>query len=341
MILMDLDQNLFYILPSSAYFPGSSLRESVIGAGKSHHDAERLAAEGLFAWQHQKYDVAMEVYSHAISLYGDLPFFYACRSLVNTALGDDEGAFYDYQVAKRLDFNYHNYLEWRENEGEMVDGEELLELDKKIEKKAGQLQLHINRALLLVQHFNYKNAVLDYTVAISLEPSNVDLYIARGAVYLRMLRYDLALQDFNKAIAIGGTSATAYLYRGKLFVWIREYNAALADFECSLSIDPLHVAVYEERAQFYESQDNLEAALADYTKLIDLVPDDFYIYTMRADILERNHNLNAALEDYDKAIAINPHYSDLYQYRGVLKERIGDNEGARLDFEKFEELEGE
>lgn len=331
---MSLHHNTNFLLSSQGYFPN---RKYTLFLGDSPE--EQFANTGASLWQNGELVEAVRLYSDAISQFADIPYFYACRSLINTALGDEEGAFYDYQVAKSLDKNYHNFLEWCENDDQMVESDELQELNLLIKKKYSDQQLYINRAMLLVQHFKYADAIVDYTKSLQIGPAIAAIYVARAAVYTCVLRYDLALEDLNHAIAIDERSLSAHVVRARLYISIDEDQLALVDFDQALAIDPTESIIYEDRALHYDKLGNLPAALEDYSRLIALVPDDFYLYSMRADVLERNNQLVASLQDYDKAIALNPCYSDLYQYRAAIKERLGDTAGAKLDYVKFEELE--
>lgn len=286
------------------------------------------------------YQQAIEIYTQAISQHPEQPFFYACRSIIYNHLSDDESAFYDYQIAKRLDHNYHNYIEWLENSGQMQEAQELVELNSQISKSPDNAQLLINRALLQVQHYNYVEACKDYQQAYILS-ENLEILVSLAAVNMRLLRYATALEDLTYVIQTDSSIASAHLYRAKLYIAIREYKLALSDFESAIALNTSDSEVFEERALLFEQMEDWESAIADYTIVIRLKPDDFYGYVMRADMYEKMQNWHLAIADYNQAIQLNPYYSDLYQYRGDLKTKIGDITGAKTDYAKFDELEEE
>lgn len=283
------------------------------------------------------YNEALAVYDELIQKEDKQPFLYACRSLLKFKMGEEEGAYYDYQIAKRLDFNYHHLLEWLNNRGEMLESEELLDL---MNQDKSDEQFLINRATLLVQHFEYERALEDFNKAYSIGHSPMVL-VSRGAINLRMVRYDKALLDFDEALRLDNQILQAYLFRAKLYQAIQESDLALQDFNTAISLNANDSSLYEERAQFFESLHQYEAAIADYTEMISLNTDDFYGYVLRADIFVKLEQWESALSDYTKAIELNPYYSDLYQYRGSIRQKLGDEQGAQDDFEKFEELEDE
>lgn len=325
--------NLFFTLPSSQIFPVDFL--------KFEYEQNNTIIEKLVTARklvlNNEYDKALTYYSELIETNPSQPFFYACRSIVNTKLNDFEGAFYDYQVAKRLDLNYHNFLEWIENSGEMEVSDDLLEL---INYPKSDVQYFLNRATLYVQHFDYEKAIEDFNMALQIGATPV-IFVTRGAVYMRLLRYDLALADFNQALQKDTKLVQGLLYRAKLYVAIREYNLANVDFNTALELDNTNEYIYEERAQFYELIGKWDLAIMDYSQVILKKPTDFYFYVLRAELYEKNNKLEEALKDYNKAISLNPYYSDLYQYRGEVFLSLGDQKSAEKDFSTFESLENE
>lgn len=332
---MNLLDNNYYILASSQLFPfiNADLSEEV------NDEAISLAHQAYKAVKQEDYADAIDVYGKAISLYPDQPFFYACRSILHRFNGDDESSFYDYQVAKRMDFNYHHFMEWLENQGEMLESEDLQDFSRITQETEDDAQQLINRALLQVQHFNFAEAISDYSKAFILSNDSTIL-ISRAAIYMRVLKYDKALADLNLVLSIQKIY-DAYLYRAKLYVAIKECDLALQDLDAAMAMDSSNPTAYEERAQLFEQLEQFDKAITDYTKLISLNTGDFYPYVLRADLFEKTENWKQAIADYSEAIRLNPYYSDLYQYRGELLEKIGDVTGAQADFAVFKELEDE
>lgn len=332
---MILQVNNYFNLASSQLFPFSATINNKI----PDSDALLLAKEAYEFVLVEKYTEAIATYTKAIALFPEQPFFYACRSIVHSFNADDESSYYDYQVAKRNDFNYHHYLEWLENQGEMVEAEELVELNQSINYQPENSQLLINRAMLQVQHFNYAEAIADYSKAFVLN-KDVKILISRAAVYMYILQYDKALADLDVVIETEPI-VDAYLYRAKLYMAIKKYDSALQDFDSALKFDQKNNSVLEERAQLFEQLEQFDKAIIDYSTIIQSNTEDFYPYVLRADVYEKTENWDNAIADYSEAIRLNPYYSDLYQYRGVLLEKIGDTTGSAADYAKFEELEEE
>ncbi|WP_346084604.1 tetratricopeptide repeat protein [Sphingobacterium ginsenosidimutans] len=299
---------------------------------------------GLYYFKIKAYEEAIAVYSRAIESFKEEPYFYASRCLVYRLIGEDEGAFYDYQIAKRLDFNYHSVLEWQENQAELSYFEAENLVIQELESTPKELSTDELNSLGLeyVHCYDYLKAIELYTSAINKNTTgDSNLFVFRGSLYLKLTCFELALNDFNRAIELDENQTAAYVFRAKVFESYRYSEKALNDYAKAEENDSNSSIVYEERASLLERLGCLPEALSDFDRLVELNPDDFYVYSLRADLKEKLEDMHGALVDYSTAIDLNPYYSDLYSYRAAIKEKLGDAVGAKLDLDKFNELEDE
>lgn len=299
---------------------------------------------GLYYFKLKAYQEAIAVYSRAIENFKEEPYFYASRCLVYRLIGEDEGAFYDYQIAKRLDFNYHSVLEWQENQAEVSYFEAENLVIQELESTPKELSTDELNSLGLeyVHCYDYLKAIELYTSAINKNTTgDSNLFVFRGSLYLKLTCFELALNDFNRAIELDENQTAAYVFRAKVFESCRYSEKALNDYAKAEENDSNSSIVYEERASLLERLGCLPEALSDFNRLVELNPEDFYVYSLRADLKEKLEDMQGALVDYSTAIELNPYYSDLYSYRAAIKEKLGDAVGAKLDLDKFNELEDE
>ncbi|MDF2517708.1 MAG: hypothetical protein K0R59_3004 [Sphingobacterium sp.] len=299
---------------------------------------------GLYYFKIKAYDEAIAVYSRAIEHFKEEPYFYASRCLVYRLIGEDEGAFYDYQIAKRLDFNYHSVLEWQENQAEVSYFEAENLVIQELESTPKELSPDELNSLGLeyVHCYDYLKAIELYTLAINKNTvGDSNLFVFRGSLYLKLTCFELALSDFNRAIELDENQTAAYVFRAKVFESYGYSEKALSDYAKAEENDSNSSIVYEERASLFERLGCLPEALSDFDRLVELNPEDFYVYSLRADLKEKLEDMHGALVDYSTAIELNPYYSDLYSYRAAIKEKLGDAVGAKLDLDKFNELEDE
>ena len=299
---------------------------------------------GLYYFKIKAYNEAIAVYSRAIEHFKEEPYFYASRCLVYRLIGEDEGAFYDYQIAKRLDFNYHSVLEWQENQAEVSYFEAENLVIQELESTPKELSPDELNSLGLeyVHCYDYLKAIELYTLAINKNTvGDSNLFVFRGSLYLKLTCFELALNDFNRAVELDENQTAAYVFRAKVFESYGYSEKALSDYAKAEENDSNSSIVYEERASLFERLGCLPEALSDFDRLVELNPEDFYVYSLRADLKEKLEDMHGALVDYSTAIELNPYYSDLYSYRAAIKEKLGDAVGAKLDLDKFNELEDE
>ncbi|WDF70629.1 hypothetical protein PQ465_09690 [Sphingobacterium oryzagri] len=332
---MDIEKNRYFQLASAQLFPyHGTAAATVLDSDKQDEDEAVRLARQAFAYVIAGDDErALTCYTEGISRFPEQAFFHACRSILNTKLSDQEGAFYDYQVAKSIDFNYHIFLEWHENKPEVST----------IDPAVGynDLQSLLESALDATQQFDYEHALTLYAQAVSAFPDSADVLVYQGALHMRLLRYDLAYENFKAALLLAPDHFQAYVSLGKFYQAIHDYAAAQKAFDAAATISPENSVIYEERGNFLIERKAYTAALSDLDKLVELLPDDFYVYAIRADLLDKMDAWMRALADYSKAIQLNPYYSDLYTYRAEIKEKLGDLEGAAADRRLYEEIEAE
>lgn len=128
---------------------------------------------------------------------------------------------------------------------------------------------------------NYEAALVSYSRAIQVNPSNSILYTKRGFMYLQLLEARVALEDFNTAIELDPNLTEAYSGRGFANELLGNPDHALDDYSQAILLDPGNFLHYSNRARVYEALGNKEAAIADYTQVISLSADE-NLYTVSA-----------------------------------------------------------
>jgi tetratricopeptide (TPR) repeat protein len=150
-----------------------------------------------------------------------------------------------------------------------------------------------------VQNSKLEDAVVQFTSAIGIEPSNADYYYARGKAYESLLKYNEAKSDFEKTIVFEPKNVNAYLSIGIICNKMGNFAEALNYLNRASGLDKRNPQVYPE-------------------KLITLIG------------LKR---FDLALRVSDTAIMIKETPLNLY-YRGIIKASLGDDIAARKELEK-------
>ena len=85
---------------------------------------------------------------------------------------------------------------------------------------------------------DYKHAVADLSMAITLNSQDADGYVRRGMAYEKEGDHRDAISDFSSVIRMEPAYATAYTMRGGAYEMAGDKPNAIADFRAALAIDP-------------------------------------------------------------------------------------------------------
>ena len=139
---------------------------------------------------------------------------------------------------------------------------------------------HYNLALVYLSkpNPNYKQAILEYNQAISLNSSLVGAYINRGLAYAENPNpdYDRAISDYSHSVELSPDNAIAYYNRGNAYA-IKpdpDYEKAILDYDRAIKLDPNYAKAYYNRGLTYGRQPNQNhvRAIADHYRALDLNP---------------------------------------------------------------------
>ena len=98
-----------------------------------------------------------------------------------------------------------------------------------------------------VDNMKYEDAVVQFTSAIGLEPSNADYYIARAQTYEKLLKYEDAKTDYEKSIVFEPKNADAMISLGTVLNKMGKFGEALTLLNRASRIDKRNSAIYPEK----------------------------------------------------------------------------------------------
>ena len=151
----------------------------------------------------------------------------------------------------------------------------------------------------LVENKKYEDAVVQFTSALGVEPSNPDYYLARAQVYVRLKKYAEAKSDYEKAIVFDPKNVAALISLGSVCNRMGSYEEALKRLNHATAMEKRNATVYPE-------------------KVITLIGLERY---------------DQALKVSDSAIAIKDMPIDYY-YRGVIYRKLNNDVMAQKELEK-------
>ena len=115
---------------------------------------------------------------------------------------------------------------------------------------------------------DYDRAIANYTMAISLCPSDQVAYNNRGYDWWKKGQFDKAIADYNQALALCPNYGAVYSNRGVAWDDKGEHDRAAADFAQAIAVDPNVAAAYNNRGTVEAGHQQFAQAKADYYRAL-------------------------------------------------------------------------
>lgn len=116
-----------------------------------------------------------------------------------------------------------------------------------IEKSIMNSKDYYNQGVEKVVTNDLKEAIIDFNMAIKLNPEFFEAYYNRGSAKFRIQDYKGAIEDFDKTISINPKFLQAYYNRGVVKIQLKDYKGALADFNKTIELQSDYVDAYLNR----------------------------------------------------------------------------------------------
>ena len=129
-----------------------------------------------------------------------------------------------------------------------------------------------------VDNLKYDDAIVQFTSAIGLEPSNPDYYYVRGQAYEKLSKYAEAKADFEKTLVFAPKDVDAMISLGTVSNKLGKYDEALKLLNHVSAIDKRNSKVYPEKVITLYSLGKYDQALqaSDTAIIIKDTPMDYY-----------------------------------------------------------------
>ena len=156
--------------------------------------------------------------------------------------------------------------------------------------------------LEFVENLRYEDAVVQFTNALGLEPSNSDYYYARGQAYENLLKYPEAKADYEKVIVFSPKDADAVISLGAVCNKMNNFDDALRLLNHASMLDKHNPKVYEQKVITFIAQEKYDQALkvSDTTLRLKDTPMDYYY---RGIIYRKLKNELQSKNEFEKAIS--------------------------------------
>ena len=199
--------------------------------------------------------------------------------------------------------------------------------------KQPEAYAYINRGLAKYQSGQIAAAIVDYNLAISINPNSDKAYNDRGLAKARSGQKQAAIIDYNLAIAINPKSNQAYSNRGLAKYQLGQYSAAIVDYTVAIAINPIDNYAYVNRCQAKTELGQHSAAIIDCNLAIEIDPSDSKAYNNRGRAKTELGQYSAAIADFNLAIKLDDRYDVAYYNRGLIKSKLGQYQAAISDYD--------
>jgi tetratricopeptide (TPR) repeat protein len=193
------------------------------------------------------------------------------------------------------------------------------------------------KAQLFAKQKQYAQTIAIYDRMISRQPEAYT-YNNRGNAKSDLGQKQAAIVDYNLAIALNPEYANTYNNRGNVKAELGDKQAAIVDYNRAIALNPEYVMAYYNRGNTKSELGDVQAAIVDYDRAIALNPQLANAYYNRGNAKAELSEDRAAIIDYDRAISLNPQLTNAYYHRGNIRSNLGDKQGAITDLKTAAEL---
>jgi len=153
-----------------------------------------------------------------------------------------------------------------------------------------------------IENMKYDDAIVQFTSAIGIEPSNADYYLVRGQAYEMLSKFDEAKADYEKAIVFDPKNVDALISLGETCNKAEQYDEALKHLNHAIRLDKRNKEAYPIKVLTLIGLEMYDLALktSDTAIIIKDTPMDYYY---RGIIYRRLNNDILGKRELEKAIS--------------------------------------
>ncbi|MBS0540680.1 MAG: tetratricopeptide repeat protein [Proteobacteria bacterium] len=161
---------------------------------------------------------------------------------------------------------------------------------------------------------DYKQALRVFTDVIRVSAPSGPILFQRGAIYQMIGDADQAIVDYSDAIRLSPTDTYAYVNRGIVLYTKKDNNeGAISDFNAAIKINRREVAAWKNRGLVYKRKGDLDQAISDFTEALNILGNGAGMSPITGQPAPAGANAS-----YFKAVADTTEAADTYYQRGLV-----------------------
>ncbi|MEO0537907.1 MAG: tetratricopeptide repeat protein, partial [Cyanobacteria bacterium P01_A01_bin.123] len=175
---------------------------------------------------------------------------------------------------------------------------------KAISLNQNNARAYIYRSLAYRNIGNLDEAIADQTKACEIEPGYSWCVAQRGVSYRLMERYEDAIKDFNQAIQLDNKYDFAIAQRGIVYRLMERYEDAIKDFNQALKLDSEDDLAIAQRGVTYRLMERYEDAIKDFNQALKLDNEDDWTIAQRGVTYRLMERYEDAIKDFNQALKL-------------------------------------
>ena len=178
-----------------------------------------------------------------------------------------------------------------------------------------------------------KKAVDDCEKAFRMDSVLAPVNITLGLIYSGTGRYDDAIKQFNLALSKNPTNSEAYRGLAKAYESLERNNDAESTFKRAIKLNSDYWAGYNDLGVFYYKNGKYEHAIEQFKKVIKLTPDNYRGYNNLGGIYYMLERRDEARDMFEQSLRIRESYN-IYSNLATLYYIEGKYEEAAKTYEE-------
>lgn len=218
---------------------------------------------------------------------------------------------------------------------------EITDLSMRLSVDPGDFWCLMRRARCRRRLGEADQAIDDFSLALKSAPKHplsFRAFIERGLTYFGEGMHREALADFTEAISIVPVFRNVYCYRAETHRELEEYEPEILDYSSALALSPGDTHILFYRAEAFATIAQYEKAIQDFTQVIRLESDraeKYYsaqAYYGRGSAFYAQGDGSRAVADYTEAIRVKPEIDTYLVARALAFVQLGDYRQAAADY---------
>jgi tetratricopeptide (TPR) repeat protein len=180
----------------------------------------------------------------------------------------------------------------------------------------------------------WKNSTTLYSHTLRVTKDNYVMHNSLGNVLFKEGKNKEAIDNYSKAISLKPDYAPAYSNRGVAYVNIRQYRMAVEDYSRAVRLKPDYAIAYNNRGIAYANLGQHQMAIEDYKQATGLKSEYANAYFNWGLACANLGQYQQAIEKYNEAIRLKPDYAIVYNNRAVTYLVQGNKEQGCRDAQR-------